>query len=364
MKKWNIGWGVVSLCNMECQFCYSRSKRNKEYDIAPDYCKQFVDNNANKIASINYGTGENALSQEWFELIDYIRTNYPEIRQAVTTNGYISEEIRYNERNRCIFMKSIDEVDVSLDFADETQHNKFRGQKMAYRWAIETMRICQKNDIRLTVVTLGSDKVLYEENVKGIFEIAKKYDSLVRVNIYRPTNGINEFTKQFLLSKERLIDFLLFVNTNYQILALDDALLSSILLNKESPDSSGLNSIRILPNGDITPSTYLIQDKYIFGNLKDAIDLASLEELNDNRLKNIICDILPKECENCTFSKICKGGVIDRRYLWNGTLQKRDPYCFVEEPILMQRIKDRIAISGVEFQSVHNGYLPTMFFKN
>lgn len=27
MKKWNIGWGTVAACNMECQFCYSKERR-------------------------------------------------------------------------------------------------------------------------------------------------------------------------------------------------------------------------------------------------------------------------------------------------------------------------------------------------
>ena len=33
MRKWNIGWGVVSNCNMNCQFCYSQSKRKNSRDL-------------------------------------------------------------------------------------------------------------------------------------------------------------------------------------------------------------------------------------------------------------------------------------------------------------------------------------------
>ena len=363
MKKWVVGWGVVSSCNMNCKFCYSRNKRKRENDADPKYWYQFIDKNANLIESINYGTGENSLSQDWFDLIYYIRSKYPHITQSVTTNGYISEVMNHSEKNKEIFLASIDEVDVSLDYADEEKHNNFRGQKMAYTWALNMIDFCHKHNKRLTIVSLGSNLVVTKENMEGLFAIADKYDAMIRMNIYRPTNGIDDFSKQFLLSKERLIDFLKWVYDNHQVLAIDDALLSAIILGKKNSDPSGVNSIRILPNGDVTPSTYLIQDDFIVGNLKDDIDLRKIETLKDGRLEKLVQNIIPKECANCKYAEICKGGVIDRRYLWNGTLEQKDPYCFIDNPELMDKIKD-IELSGETVESVHDGYLPTMFFKN
>lgn len=363
MKKWVVGWGVVSSCNMRCKFCYSRNKRIKENDINPEYWYKFIEQNANLIESINYGTGENSLSGDWFKLIKFIRTKYPHITQSVTTNGYISEVVESNEEYKQIFLDSIDEVDVSLDFADEAKHNDFRGQNKAYTWAINMLKFGCENKKRLTIVSLGSDLVITKENMKVIFEIAKKYNAMVRINIYRPTNGIDDFSSKFLLSKERLIEFLKWANENYQILALNDALLSAIILEKENIDSSGVNSVRILPNGDVSPSTYLISDKFIVGNLKDEIDLKNLENLKNGRLGQIIKNVLPEKCNNCTYASLCKGGVIDRRYLWNGSLKFRDPYCFVEDKELLNKIEG-ITLSKEPFHSVHDGYLPTMFFKN
>lgn len=363
MKKWIIGWGVVSSCNMNCKFCYSRNKREEKKDIDPKYWYSFVDKNADLIESINYGTGENSLSNDWWILVDYIRNNYPNIIQSVTTNGYISEVIRKDERKKDIFLRAIDEVDVSLDYANEDEHNNFRGQKKAYTWAINMLDFCHKNNKRLTIVSLGSNLVVTKENMNGIFDIADKNGAILRMNIYRPTNGIDDFSKQFLLSKERLVDFLKWVNDNYGILALDDALLSAIVLGKKNSDPSGVNSLRILPNGDISPSTYLIQDDFIIGNLKDDVDLNKITKLKDNKLKNIAKNIIPRECENCKYVSLCKGGVIDRRYLWNGSLEKKDPYCFVDDTILMSKVKG-ITTCDEKLESVHDGYLPTMFFRS
>ena len=230
MKKWVVGWGVVSSCNMNCKFCYSRNKRNEEKDIEPEYWYRFIDKNADLIESINYGTGENSLSNDWWNFIDYIRTNYPHIVQSVTTNGYISEAVKKDERKKEIFLRAIDEVDVSLDYANEDEHNNFRGQKKAYQWAMNMLKLCHDNNKRLTIVSLGSDLVVTKENMEGIFDIADKNGAMLRMNIYRPTNGIDDFSKQFMLSKERLVDFLKWVNDNYGILALDDALLSAVIL--------------------------------------------------------------------------------------------------------------------------------------
>lgn len=91
MKKWNIGWGTTSLCNMKCKFCYSKLHRNETNDLGLKEWVHFVDDNHKYINSINYGTGENSISDDWFSLIAHIRTKYPEIRQALTTNGYTSK---------------------------------------------------------------------------------------------------------------------------------------------------------------------------------------------------------------------------------------------------------------------------------
>ena len=32
-KKWNIGWGTVSACNMKCEFCYSKTRRIPDKDL-------------------------------------------------------------------------------------------------------------------------------------------------------------------------------------------------------------------------------------------------------------------------------------------------------------------------------------------
>ena len=75
MNKLSVGWGPISACNMNCQFCYSRHKRTNSKDLHYDDWVKFIDENNREIEAINYGTGENSLSLDWFKLVKYIRHN-------------------------------------------------------------------------------------------------------------------------------------------------------------------------------------------------------------------------------------------------------------------------------------------------
>lgn len=124
---------------------------------------------------------------------------------------------------------------------------------------MQMLKVCKEENIQATIVCLGSAQNMYTDNLEGIFRIAKEYNALVRINLYRPTEGINEFTKQFILSPEKLLDVLYWIDRNHQVLSISDALLSNLVTNSFEEDPSGIDSIRILPDGSITPSTYLIE---------------------------------------------------------------------------------------------------------
>ena len=356
MRKWNIGWGTISACNMNCQFCYSKNKRKDSHDLEYEDWVRFIEENHNHINTINYGTGENALSFNWFKLVDYIRKNYPDIRQALTTNGYLSEAT-LNKYCLDVFINAIDEIDVSLDYFDSKKHIEFRGQPKAYQWAINTLKLCQQYGKNATIVFLGSKKNITRDNIDGLFKIAKKYGAILRMNMYRPVEGINDKSREFIIEYDVFVDAIKYIAETYQIISLNDALFSTIFTEETVADPSGARSIRILTDGSITPSTYLIDKKFIVGNIKEKNVLSRLE--NDGILESIISRNIPEECNECVYKETCAGGVFDRRYLWYGNLNKKDPYC---QGIFKEKSKERILIKKTNFSSVHDGYLPTIFF--
>lgn len=356
MKKWNIGWGPISSCNMNCKFCYSKQKRHFSEDLSYAAWIRFIDENHRQINTINYGTGENTLNQNWFRLVKYIRNNYPDIRQALTTNGYLSKAV---EDPFCLqaFVDAIDEVDVSLDFCEKEQHNAFRGQPQAYDWAVSALEFCQTYKKPTTIVFLGSKMNTSKHNIDGLFSIGKRYNALLRMNLYRPTEGLDERSKAFIIEYDQVVQLLEYISGKYRILALNDTLFSTIMTNATIQDPSGNRSIRILSDGSITPSTYLINNDYIVANITEHNVLKKLE--NEKLFLSIISDHIPEECHGCVYENKCRGGVYDRRYLWYGSLSMKDPYCpgrFVE------RRTSSVVVKNNGFVSVHDGYLPTMFF--
>lgn len=358
MKKYNIGWGLTNACNMNCLFCYSKETRLKIDDVSINDWIKFVDENHNQIDSINYGTGENAIIDNFFYFVKYVREKYPSIKQSVTTNGYISQRIKQNKEFETVFLKSIDEVDVSLDFADSEKHCAFRGQRFAYDWAIETLKLLRYFEKKTTIVFVGFEETLKKENLDGLFNIADTCDAILRLNIYRPVSGNDEINKRFILKYDSLISALKYINEKYQILGLSDVLIGNLFSDETNiKENTGIGSIRILPNGMICPSTYLISDEY-----SSQYSIKEKNVLSKISFENFEKAIVPKDCEGCQIATKCRGGVYDRRILWYGTLSERDPYCPKRYGLELPHDKFRIQEHGRI--SVHDDYLPTLFFKN
>lgn len=346
------------MCNMKCQFCYSKVTRQEIQECNLSDWKIFIDKNHDMVDSINYGTGENSLLDDFFYFVAYVRKNYPQIKQSLTTNGYIYEKISTNKLFFEIYKSSIDEVDVSIDYNDEIKHCEFRGQPNAFRWANKTLHISSKMNKLCTIVFVGYEDTLSKENIDDLFKLAKQYNALLRMNIYRPVSKIPEINQRFILSYKTLISALEYINENYEIVSLSDVLLGTVFAGqKELKENTGVGSIRILPDGSICPSTYLIEEKYRNKyNIKQGRILDKLEFLD------FLMPITPKECVGCEYQKDCNGGVFDRRILWYDTLNQRDPYC--PKRLGKQFPNKFFNISKTKRVSVHDDYLPTLFFKN
>lgn len=294
------------------------------------------------------------LENDWFSLIEFISEKFPHIIQAVTTNGSIAHILKSDNNKKNIFLKCISEVDVSLDYCCANVHNKIRNNDAAFDWAIDTMKFCNENGIKLTVVTIGLNDTLKIDNIKGIFDIAEKYNAYNRINIYRKAIDRDDHQE---LDYDVLHKFLEWASMNDSIIELSDPLFNSIYGNGENiQDASGVFSYRIVSDGRIYPSTYLLHDDFLLGNITDD----NFEFFTANTFIEKV--VIPAECQDCRYVETCKGGALDRRYLWFKTFSHPDPYC----PRLHKESRQYniyVKSNKENFESVHDGYLPTLFFK-
>lgn len=355
-EKFAIGLGITTVCNMVCSFCYSVKRRAETSDLPIEDWMNFFIKNKDFIRDINFGTGENPLVEDWFRLVEFIGNLNVGIGQALTTNGSLVSRIGgSNEKDR-IIKSYLSDIDVSLDYSDEHRHNQFRGHKNAFGMANDTLAYCLERGFNTTIVIMGIDDTLQISNMEGIFDIAARYGALVRVNIYRPVNKENGLRSP---SFDTLLTLFDWVSQYHQICSLSDPLFSSVLSDSgPQRDPSGTNSLRILPDGTVYPSTYLISPDFSLGHISDADILVRTRR---SKIVSNLTAVIPKDCLECEVVKGCGGGTIDRRILWYGTLDKPDPYCpknFGYEPSLR-----KYAVNAKGFSSIHHGYLPTIFFK-
>lgn len=354
-NKWTLGIGVTSSCNMKCPFCYSQDQRETN-DLPLDRWISFVKSNAFFIKAINYGTGENTLSKTWYELIHYIRNYFPGIRQAITTNGYLSKAIE-DSKKKDVLDSCIDEIDVSIDFANPEIHDKIRRFSGAYDMAVDTLSYCKEQGKHATIVILGREETLDINNLHQLFELAGSYNAFIRINIYRHVSTKSSFQYPGFSSVIKALDWII---KHYTVVSISEPVFSSIYgINNNISEDSPM-SMRILSDGSITPSTYLITEEWVAGNICDDVLLPEIGQTPPFKRYNN--DILPEWCKECFYAKTCKGGTRDRRLLKWGNLNHPDIYCprFATEIVEKKMsLNPRILHNK---NTIHSDYLPTIIF--
>jgi radical SAM protein with 4Fe4S-binding SPASM domain len=313
--------------------------------------------NAPNIRTINWGTSENAILDAWFGLVQEVHDIEPTIIQGVTTNGFLGHRCSRERGLYDTFVRCIKDVDVSIDFADPARHNAFRGNAAAFDWARETLELCQAEGTPRSIVAVGCEEVLSEQNLAGLFSLASRYASAVRINILRPVPGCRLPP----VSYDSLRKALLFIVERYAVVSVADPLLAA-LMGLEAADPSGVYSLRILPDGSITPSTYLIDTVWHAANIFS--DEIVLEQLRITPpFARLSQNGTPPACQGCELEARCGGGCKDRRILWFNTLDEPDPYCprRHDGEIAWKHAND-IHLVAKMGPAIHDGYLPTLIF--
>jgi len=176
------------------------------------------------------------------------------------------------------------------------------------------------------------------------------------MTIYRPISPAQKTNEMFVLSYKVLNDAIEYICKNYKIVGCSDALFGNLYTNEAITENTGINSMRIFPNGTITPSPYLPPS--VFKSKHHIFDTAVMEYLRFDCFNEVKA---PTECIGCSYEKTCQGGVYDRRLLWYGTLIERDPYCPFRHGYTLPKTK--YIYEKNENISMYDGYLPTLLFK-
>jgi len=235
-----LGFGYTRLCNFKCAFCYSKNVTGTWRAESALKVVEDVVLHHGKV-EVNWGTGENILAPGFLDVLKGVHKMG--VLQGITTNGTLvfwKEAFNY-----------IDELDVSLDFPDPALHNESRGHPMAFAWASEAVRYAVKLGIQTGIVVVGLRKNMTYEYGRRMVELAKELDAdSLRLNLYFYTreDGLAPSPAQIAEFIKGLRD------TGATLSGTSDPAVAKIV---QTEPVSYLGSVRLLPEGLISPSTYL-----------------------------------------------------------------------------------------------------------
>lgn len=365
----NIGWTLGNACPCNCKHCYSLQVREKGIDLS----KKIIDRVIQQLMllevdTVNFGGNEpiftNGLDVKK-SMLPYIINELTkrDVKIGLTSSGIsvISlEKLFLNE------LKKINDIDISIDSPFEKEHDNNRG-KNVFRYAIQSLKICNKYNIDCTIVMCAMKWNFTEDRIFKLVNLAKKYNANMRINMLKPTEkkhlGLMPTEEQISKGYNLLMKLCHTIN-------MSDPILAGSYNNADIKGCScGISSLRInsiTPDGKISISPCVYMHHHQTGNLlKDNIlDIVNSKEFQEFKNRNQNYNKI-EECIGCPKVSICRGGCSSSAYWYNyhktgnKDMFKKDPYCFIKKVN-----KDSIISIHKQTKSlVHENYLCTWIGK-
>ena len=297
----SLGIGLTSDCNLSCSHCYR--DQDRVYNLTLEDIKKVCE--SIEISSIGFGTGENGLNPQYFEILEYLHAK--QIKLTLASNGYTlsitSDEV----------LKYFSDVEFSVDFPDQQRHDRFRGQGN-WETVMDGIARCRRLGIRVSVLA-----VLMNLNYKELGSIARLAFSQgadFRVNVYQPM-----YTDEFMPSFEQYWQAFKSLFDQTEIISVTEPLVNTFLgLNGLTGTPCGGRSMRITPDRFLKACVYWPDSDLV---IEDLIEKKEDIFQTDHFKKT---HHIPQFCLDCEHVNNCGGGCSARRIL-RGQFEKPDEYC-------------------------------------
>ena len=252
-----INWNYTYKCNFNCDHCYSRSRSDigeldteQKLTIAKNIAK-------NKVFIVNLGGGEPLLSNDCFQIIQYLSSQNVSVN--LSTNGWeTSTETIYRLKEA-----GLKGVFVSIDHSDAALHDQGRNQPGSFQEACKAISNYAAAGLKVnlsTTITSVNFPVLEKIIALGNSLGASGID-LKRLKISGNASGKNhlelsEAQEQSLYNSIPRWKETYPLNIN---LVYNPTPIGSI----DAGCPCGKTALSIMSNGDITPCVY---NTYVIGN--------------------------------------------------------------------------------------------------
>jgi len=329
---------ITNLCNLKCKHCYASAGQKLNNELTFDEIKKIVDELVEmKINYITLSGGEPFARDDLYKIIKYIRDK--DINIMITTNGTLLDE----EAIKKIKDLGVDSLQISIDSNIREVHDKFRGVPGCFDKAVEGIRLCKENGIKVSLMSTLS--TINRENIDDLIKFAAedlKVDGFAMERFVPEGRGNNE--KEIAISSadlKRCLETIYnarskykncFFTTNDPLFSFVDGTASTMYeLSKNNPNlcggcSLGKMAFIITPDGEVGLCTRLYTK---IGSIREK---TIKEILDDSKLLNTICDRtkLQGKCGRCKYKKIC-GGCRGWAFQTTGDYLGEDNLCWLSE---------------------------------
>lgn len=231
-------------------------------------------------------------------------------------------------------MRKFADVDVSFDFPNRDLFDRWRGEgswDLAIRGLHRSLQLGLRTSIAACLMNIN------HMHLPELCALARSYSTLLRINVYKPVGST-----AYVLDYDQFWRSMEIACANARIVTCSEPVLAPFLSDRSVVRQCGCgrSSLRVRPDGFVTPCVYLPSSGLMITDLADGI--------------NFDLPQVPSACLDCEWKTICGGGCEGRRFYRDSSLP--DEYC----PIVRGKRVHLDCEAGTEIPLVHAGYLCTI----
>lgn len=357
-KKPVVVWNCTKRCNLRCTHCYANAKDCEHLEeMSTLEGISLIDDLASFGAPvILFSGGEPLLRDDLPELVFYASTRG--MRAVISTNGTLITR----KKAKILKRTGLSYVGVSLDGTEST-NDKFRGMKGAYNLALQGIRNCMDEGIKVGLrFTINRRNV---HDVPAIFDLIEQ-EKIPRVCFYhlvyagRGSELINDDLDH---GETRDIVNMIMDRTkdlhdrgvSTEVLTVDnhaDGPFVYLRLLKENSErandvydlllmnegnSSGIGIACVSWDGNVHADQFWRH--YSFGNVRERL-FSEIWTDTGNELMKALKDrkkLLKGRCQICRFFSVCNGNFRVRAEAVYGDVWADDPACYLTDEEITQK---------------------------
>ena len=352
-KKPVVVWNMGRRCNLKCVHCYAQSKDIEyEDELTTEQGKELIDDLAEFGSPvILFSGGEPTMRKDLPELAEYAKSKG--MRAVISTNGTLIDE----KMARVLKEIGLSYVGISLDGVRET-NDKFRGVPGAYDAAINGLRNCMKEDIKVGL-RFTINKKNYND-IPAIFDLIEE-EGIPRVCFYHLVyagRGSKLVEDDLSHEESRKVLDLIMDRTKalhdkgmpVEVLTVDnhcDGPYVYLRLLKEDPErakevydllmmnqgnSTGIGIGCVSWDGSVHPDQFWRH--YSFGNVKDRKFSEIWTDTSDELMAGLkdrkpLIKANADRCAKCKWLEICNGNFRVRAEAIYDNVWADDPACYL-----------------------------------